>query len=63
MKMGSSDELNVSTDGDNLQTNSIQYLGAAITENARSVQEIKIRLAVATSLLSNLKTIWRDKLL
>ena len=60
--MGSSDELDVSIDGENLETvTQFKYLGATITEDARSVLEIKIRIAVATSLLSKLKTIWRDK--
>ena len=62
MRMGSSDELDVSIDGENLETvTQFKYLGATITEDARSVQEIKIRIAVATSSFSKLKTIWRDK--
>ena len=62
MRMGSSDELDVLIDGKNLETvTQFKYLGAIITEDARSVQEIKIRIAVATSSLSKLKTIWRDK--
>ena len=62
MRMGSSDELDVSTDGQNLETvTQFKYLRATITEDARSVQEIKIRIAVATSSLSKLKTIWRHK--
>ena len=47
MRMGSSDELDVSIDGENLETvTQFKYLGATITEDARSVQEIKIRIAV-----------------
>ena len=62
MRVGSSDELDVSIDGENLETvTQFKYLGATIIENARSVQEIKIRIAVATSSLLKLKTIWRDK--
>ena len=38
-----------------------KYLRATITEDARSVHEIKIRIAVTTWSLSKLKTIWRDK--
>ena len=43
-------------DGENLETaTQFKYLGAIITEDARSVQKIKIRIAVATSSLSKLK--------
>ena len=39
-----------------------KYLGAIITEGARSAQKIKIRrIAVATTSLAKLKVIWRDK--
>ena len=38
-----------------------KYLGSSITDDARSVQEIKIRIAVATASLAKLKVIWRDK--
>ena len=56
MRMGSSDELDVLIDGENLETvTQFKYLGATITEDARSVQETKIRIAVATSSLSKLK--------
>ena len=62
MRMGSSNELGVSIDGQNLETViQFKYLKATITEDTRSVQEIKIRIAVATSSLSKLKIIWRDK--
>ena len=62
MKIGSSDALHVSVDEENLETvTQFKYLGATITEEARSVQEIKIMIAVCTSSLSKLKTIWRDK--
>ena len=62
MRVGFSDELDVSIDGENLETvTQFKYLGDTIIENARSVQEIKIRIAVATSSLLKLKTIWRDK--
>ena len=55
MRMGSSDELDVSIDGENLGTvTQFKYLGATITEDARSVLEIKKRIAVATSSLSKL---------
>ena len=38
-----------------------KYLDATITEDARSVQEIKIRIAVTTSSFAKLKMIWMDK--
>ena len=38
MKIGSSDELDVSIDGDNLETvTQFKYLSATITEDARSL--------------------------
>ena len=41
IKMGPSDELDVSIDGENLETvTRFKYLGATTTEDARSVQEI-----------------------
>ena len=52
--------MDVVSDGEELETvTQFKYLAATITEDARSVQEIKIRIAVATSL--KLKLIWKDK--
>ena len=61
--MRSSDELGVSIDGEKLETDSIQYPGTTMSEDARSVQELKARIAIATSSLSSSKrkTIWREK--
>ena len=62
MRMGSDKELDVSMDGEKLgNVTQFKYLGATITEDAKSVQEIKIRIAIATSSLAKLKPIWRDK--
>ncbi len=38
-----------------------KYLGSTITEDSRSIAEIKIRIATATSVLAKLKPMWRDK--
>ena len=40
---------------------SFKYLGATITEDGRSVAEVKIRLATATSAMSRLSKMWRSK--
>jgi len=62
MRMGSNEELDVSIGSEKLETvTQFKYLGATITEDARSVQEIKTRIAIATSSLAKLKPIWRDK--
>ena len=62
MRMGSTKELAVKIEGGNLEiVTRFKYLGATITEDAKSVQEIKIRIAIATSSLAKLKPIWRDK--
>ena len=62
MTMGSSDEMDASINGEKLETvTQFKYLGSTITDDARSVQEIKIRIAVATASLAKLKVIWRDK--
>ncbi|XP_072047114.1 uncharacterized protein [Amphiura filiformis] len=64
MIMGSNEELDVSIDGEKQETvTQFKYLGAATTEDARSVQEINVRIAISTSSLAKLKPIhvWRDK--
>ena len=62
MRMGSSDEMDASINSEKLETvTQFKYLGSTITNDARSVQEIKIRIAVATASLAKLKVIWRDK--
>ncbi|XP_072039417.1 uncharacterized protein [Amphiura filiformis] len=62
LKMGSDEIVEVHVGGEELETvTQFKYLGATITDDAKSVQEIKIRIAVATSSLANLKPIWRDK--
>ena len=62
MEMGSKEELDVTIDDEKLETvDQFKYLGATITDDARSVQEIKIRIAIATSSLAKLKPIWRSK--
>ena len=51
-----------STNGEKLETvTQFKYHGSTITDDAGSVQEIKIRTAVATASFSKLKVIWRDK--
>ena len=60
--MGSSDEMDASINGENFETmTQFKYLGSSITDDARSVQEKKIRIAVATASLAKLKVIWRAK--
>ena len=62
MRMGSNQDLDVKMDGEKLETvTAFKYRGVIITDDAKSVQEIKIRIAVATSSLPKLKPIWRDK--
>ena len=62
MRMGSSDEMDASINGEKLETvTQFKYLGSTITDDARSVKEIKIRIAVATASLAKLKVIWRDR--
>ena len=39
-----------------------KYPGRTVTDDARSNREIKIRIVVATSSLTKLKPIWRDKI-
>ena len=54
--------MDASINAEKLETvTQFNYLGSTITDDARSVQEIKIRSAVATASLAKLKVIWRDK--
>ena len=62
LKMGSDGNVEVHVGGEELETvTQFKYLGATITDDAKSVQEIKIRIAVAASSLADLKPIWREK--
>ena len=59
MRMLSSDDSDVSTSMViKLETvTQFKYLGATVAKNARSVQEIKIKIAVATASLAKMKVI------
>ena len=60
LKMGTKEKTTVQIGGEDLETVNVdqfKYLGATITSDAKSVQEIKIRIAIATSTLANLESI------
>ena len=40
---------------------SFKYLGACITEDGRSITEIETRIAIATTTLTRMAKIWKDK--
>ena len=62
MSMRSSDKLDASINGEKLETvTQFKYL-SSITDDAKSVQELKIRIAVATASLPKLKVIWRARI-
>ena len=59
---GTREDVEVSVRGAKLgQVREFTYLGSVQTEDCSSVKEIKVRIAKATSSLSRLKQIWRDK--
>ena len=43
------------------QVQEFEYLGSVQTEDCSSIKEVKVRIAKATSALSRLKLIWKDK--
>ena len=53
--LGTNEDVAVSTDGEAQEmVTRVKYLGAATTDDARSSQELKNRIAVATSSLAYL---------
>jgi len=62
MKMGDGEQAEISINGEQLDdVSQFKYLGATISDDARSVVEIKIRIATATATLARLKPICHNK--
>ena len=43
------------------EVNAFKYLGATMTKDGRSTVEIKTRIAIATSTMTKLDKIWKNK--